>query len=333
MTGMVTHRAKPTTVGCPTIIDTDARDGLAAAGPRLVEQYMLVELHQVLAERGSPADEQLAEMAGNTADEGAPDQLVGHRVQVGQQDRDERCGRAILAANRITAYVQAAGAAGVPTAVEISRSGQGGHVWTYFREPVPALDARALGFGLLREAMAVRGELGLESYDRFFPSQDYLPVKGEGLGNLIALPLQKRCRDAGTTVFVEPITFMLYPDQWSFLAGATKLGLADVQRLVGELRPIAVGPDATRVRSTPRPEPTPPKVIHAEWSGMLAIRRAGPASVTAGLAQARRLGGEPGVLQEREPAHLQLEHTPLCSLLRRGPRVPVPAPGHARQGP
>lgn len=89
------------------------------------------------------------------------------------------------------AYVQAADAVGVPTAVEVSRSGQGAHVWIFFTEPAPALDARALGFGLLREAMAVRGELGLDSYDRFFPSQDHLPANGEGLGNLIAQPLQK----------------------------------------------------------------------------------------------------------------------------------------------
>jgi hypothetical protein len=124
------------------------------------------------------------------------------------------------------AYVQAAQTAGVPVALEISRSGEGAHVWAFFREPVPALDARALGFGLLREAMAVRGELGLDSYDRFFPSQDHLPVKGEGLGNLIALPLQRRCRDAGTTVFVDPETFTAYEDQWAFLTGVDAIDLA-----------------------------------------------------------------------------------------------------------
>jgi hypothetical protein len=129
------------------------------------------------------------------------------------------------------AYVQAAESAGVPTAMEVSRSGQGAHVWVFFSEPVPALDARALGFGLLREAMAVRGELGLDSYDRFFPSQDYLPVKGEGLGNLIALPLQKQCRDSGTTIFVDPATFTPYPDQWAFLAAVAELELDDVQRV------------------------------------------------------------------------------------------------------
>ncbi len=188
------------------------------------------------------------------------------------------------------AYVQAAEAAGVPVAVEISRSGRGAHVWVFFTEPVSALEARALGFGLLREAMAVRGELGLDSYDRFFPSQDYLPAKGEGLGNLIALPLQKQSRDAGTTVFVDPATFTPYPDQWAYLAGLTKLDPADVQRLVEELRPVAVGPDAPLFRSTLRSEPAAPKTIHAQWSGMLAVRRAGlPPSLLASLKHAASL--------------------------------------------
>lgn len=101
------------------------------------------------------------------------------------------------------AYVQAAWAAGVPVALEVSRSGDGAHAWVFFSEPVAAADARALGAALLREAMAIRGELGLESYDRFFPAQDFMPKKG--LGNLIALPLQGRCRRrSGTTLFVDP---------------------------------------------------------------------------------------------------------------------------------
>jgi hypothetical protein len=78
------------------------------------------------------------------------------------------------------AYVEAADAVDVPTAVEISRSGNGAHVWTFFSAPVAASQARAMGAGLLRETMARRGELDLESYDRFFPSQDYLPSAASG---------------------------------------------------------------------------------------------------------------------------------------------------------
>jgi hypothetical protein len=47
--------------------------------------------------------------------------------------------------------------------------------------------------------MERRPDLGLDSYDRLFPNQDTLP-KG-GFGNLIALPLQKRARDRGNSVF------------------------------------------------------------------------------------------------------------------------------------
>lgn len=53
--------------------------------------------------------------------------------------------------------------------------------------PVAAFAARAMGAALLRQAMTTRVELDLSSYDRFFPSQDYMPKAG--FGNLFALPL------------------------------------------------------------------------------------------------------------------------------------------------
>ncbi|ONH35135.1 MULTISPECIES: TOTE conflict system archaeo-eukaryotic primase domain-containing protein [Protofrankia] len=188
------------------------------------------------------------------------------------------------------AYAQAAQAAGVPAAVEISRSGQGAHVWIFFEELVPALDARAVGFGLLREAMAVRGGLGLDSYDRFFPAQDHLPAAGEGLGNLIALPLQKERRAHQTTIFVDPDTFIPMDDQWGFLAGLGRLSRAEVQRLAVDMRPVTVGPDTRWFRPALAHEPAPPPTIHAEWAGMLAVRRAGlPPSLLATLKHAASL--------------------------------------------
>jgi hypothetical protein len=62
-------------------------------------------------------------------------------------------------------------------------------------------------------------EIGLDSYDRFFPNQDTLP-KG-GFGNLIALPLQKRPRASDDSVFVDD-DLLPWPDQWAFLSAVRK---------------------------------------------------------------------------------------------------------------
>ena len=181
------------------------------------------------------------------------------------------------------AYAQAARAAGVPVTLEVSRSGDGAHAWVFFSEPVAAADARALGAALLREAMAIRGELGLESYDRFFPAQDFMPKRG--LGNLIALPLQGRCRRrSGTTLFVDPETLDPYEDQFAFLSSIRRLGSADVVDKVEELQPPVVGPATRLYRPTLPAERPAPEVVHAELAGMLAIRRAGlPPSLLASL--------------------------------------------------
>lgn len=77
----------------------------------------------------------------------------------------------------------------VPAALERSRSGNGGHVWIFFETPVHAALARRLGTLLLTNTMSRRPEIGMDSYDRLFPSQDTMP-KG-GFGNLIALPCRR----------------------------------------------------------------------------------------------------------------------------------------------
>lgn len=61
-------------------------------------------------------------------------------------------------------YLKAARAVGAPAALEVSRSGIGAHVWIFFAAPVPAVTARVLGTGLLREAMSIRGQMNLSSY-------------------------------------------------------------------------------------------------------------------------------------------------------------------------
>ena len=117
----------------------------------------------------------------------------------------------------------------LPAALERSRSGNGGHIWLFFDQAIPASLARKLGSYLLTETMERRPELGFGSYDRLFPNQDTLP-KG-GFGNLIALPLQKRARQHGNTVFLDG-QFKPYPDQWAFLASVPKIGRHRVELLV-----------------------------------------------------------------------------------------------------
>ena len=118
---------------------------------------------------------------------------------------------------------------GVPAALERSRSGNGGHVWIFFSEPIPASEARKLGAHLVTETMERCPDVGFESYDRFFPSQDTMPVGG--FGNLIALPLQNGPRQSGNSVFVDD-ELQPHKDQWTFLLNIRRMSRSDVATLV-----------------------------------------------------------------------------------------------------
>lgn len=171
------------------------------------------------------------------------------------------------------AYLEAARAAGISAALERSRSGDGAHVWIFFSGPVPAVSARRLGVHLLREAMNERGELDLASYDRLFPTQDFMP-KGS-FGNLIALPLQGECRKRYTTVFLEPETLDPVADQWAHLSSLPRLGPETLASLVGSFAPIAAGPDDATFRRPRAGAPQAPETIHAAAGAMLEIEKSG----------------------------------------------------------
>ena len=119
----------------------------------------------------------------------------------------------------------------VPAALERSRSGRGGHVWIFFEAPLPASLARKLGAAILTRTMERRHQLGLDSYDRFFPSQDTMP-KG-GFGNLIALPLQRIPRAHGNSIFLD-VDFNPPADQWTFLSRVRRMTFAEVESIVSD---------------------------------------------------------------------------------------------------
>ena len=120
----------------------------------------------------------------------------------------------------------------IPVAVERSRSGNGAHVWFFFENQILASLARKFGSALLTYSMGKRHEISFRSYDRFFPNQDTMP-KG-GFGNLIALPLQKKAREQGNSVFIDE-NFNPYEDQWGLLAEFRKLPEDEIAALIKRL--------------------------------------------------------------------------------------------------
>ena len=150
----------------------------------------------------------------------------------------------------------------IPASLEISRSGNGAHVWIFFSEPVPARDARQLGTILISHTCRHTRQLSLASYDRFFPNQDRLP-KG-GFGNLIALPLQKQPRSLGRSVFVDE-KFKLYPDQWNYLSSIQTLTRKGLEKIINEaghdLCPLDVAySDYEEAKPWKRPPPVQSKL-------------------------------------------------------------------------
>jgi len=120
----------------------------------------------------------------------------------------------------------------IPVAVERSRPGNGAHAWFFFENQMLASLARKFGTSLLSYTMSTRHEITFKSYDRFFPNQDTMP-KG-GLGNLIALPLQKEARKGKNSEFVDA-SFEPCADQWAFLDAIQRLTEDQVKLLTSKM--------------------------------------------------------------------------------------------------
>ncbi len=172
------------------------------------------------------------------------------------------------------AYVKAAASLGIPCGLEISQSGRGAHVWTFFTEPVAAADARAMGTACVHRAMALRGSMPLTSYDRLFPNQDTVPVGASGVGNLIAAPLNgSRRTERRTTLFVDMATWEPWPDQWEYLSRLDRMTPRQVSA-AGRKDRIVVGHEVTKLGGSPATvvRPRPPARIEATLGARVRIR-------------------------------------------------------------
>lgn len=109
----------------------------------------------------------------------------------------------------------------IPSYIERSRSGNGGHLWIFFEENFPAEQSRKLMFELLREATIISHFEKEPSFDRLFPNQDF--HSGKGLGNLIALPLNGKTTRNGNSMFLDTETFEPFTNQFETIAGFKKL--------------------------------------------------------------------------------------------------------------
>ena len=189
----------------------------------------------------------------------------------------------------VLAFSETCRNAGLSVAIERSRSGNGAHAWFFFAEPISACHARRMASFLLTETMSRRHELSLQSYDRLFPSQDTL-ARG-GFGNLIALPFQRRPRQAGNSLFLddalEPFD---WEGQWRFLASVPRLPAQLVIDLAEEAsrtnRVLGVRPPESEDEELPGPGrksqaggapiavPLPPE-IPAVFAQQLLVEKAG----------------------------------------------------------
>lgn len=104
---------------------------------------------------------------------------------------------------------------GISPYVERSKS-KGYHVWIFFEENgVLALKARLVVHHILDEIDKPETEV--------FPKQDTLD-KNVPFGNFVNAPLFGGLVPQGKTVFVDPTTFEMYPNQWDFLESVERVG-------------------------------------------------------------------------------------------------------------
>ena len=74
----------------------------------------------------------------------------------------------------VKAFIDTCKLENIPAALERSRSGNGAHIWIFFEKKIAASKARKLGSFLMTKTLDRRPEIGLDSFDRFFPESRHI---------------------------------------------------------------------------------------------------------------------------------------------------------------
>lgn len=123
-------------------------------------------------------------------------------------------------------------------AIERSKSGNGGHLWFFFSERIPACKVRQMGKLLIDQA----GIKNRKTFDRMFPSQD--EHTGKGYGNLICLPLQGKFVVEEKTVFITQDGLSI-SDQWQHLRKIRKITRQEVDQFLERSTKLLVNTGVT----------------------------------------------------------------------------------------
>jgi superfamily II DNA or RNA helicase len=135
--------------------------------------------------------------------------------------------------NECRVFIEACNSYQLPVYLERSRSGKGGHIWLFFDAAYPAFKSRKLMLHILRVAGIISPFDKNSNYDRLFPNQDY--HSGKGLGNLIALPLQKKAVENNNSCFIDPLTQESFKDQFEFLKNIQRVTITSLENIFNDI--------------------------------------------------------------------------------------------------
>ena len=119
--------------------------------------------------------------------------------------------------------------------------------------------------------MTRNGQMSFNSYDRFFPNQDYLPEGG--FGNLVALPLQGQARRKQNSVFVDN-DFLVYKDQWAFLYNLKKIQESTIDQLLRLHYQEELGKLSMSSENKPWVTPLPQNITQEDFHAKVEIIKA-----------------------------------------------------------